>query len=254
MEMSNSFRYIGGMKLPIGFRFHPTDEELVVHYLNRKVCSLPLPASVIPELDVYQTNPWDLPGDSEEKMYFFSKRRGNVKRCGTTTFISGSGYWKAIGKDKQILTPGSSQPVGIKKSLVFYQLGIGRRPRCPRPRGFKTRWVMHEYCLVGSGTTPHYSTQKLMMQMGDWVVCRIYQKKRKAKKDGVKTQYWNGSMNTADMLIRPSNSIIDLLMEDSTDELGPPQPSASWSSGITEVSSDHDDQLDDEESSSAAIR
>ncbi|CAL5336268.1 unnamed protein product [Camellia sinensis] len=24
------------MKLPIGFRFHPTDEELVVHYLNRR--------------------------------------------------------------------------------------------------------------------------------------------------------------------------------------------------------------------------
>lgn len=52
----------GILKIPVGFRFHPTDEELLVHYLKRKVHSLPLPAAVIPELDVFQCNPWDLPG------------------------------------------------------------------------------------------------------------------------------------------------------------------------------------------------
>lgn len=53
----------GILKIPVGFRFHPTDEELVVHYLKRKVHSLPLPAAVIPELaDVFHYNPWDLPG------------------------------------------------------------------------------------------------------------------------------------------------------------------------------------------------
>ena len=52
----------GGIKLPIGYRFHPTDEELLVHYLKRKVLALPLPALVIPEFDVFQTHPWGLPG------------------------------------------------------------------------------------------------------------------------------------------------------------------------------------------------
>ena len=59
---SQNFVVNGGIKMPIGFRFHPTDEELVVHYLKRKASSLPLPASVIPEFDVFETDPWSLPG------------------------------------------------------------------------------------------------------------------------------------------------------------------------------------------------
>ncbi|KAI4325541.1 hypothetical protein MLD38_030926 [Melastoma candidum] len=47
--------------LPPGFRFHPTDEELVLHYLRRKVASAPLPVSIIAEVDIYKFNPWDLP-------------------------------------------------------------------------------------------------------------------------------------------------------------------------------------------------
>ena len=63
MEMPRFF-VSGGIKLPIGFRFRPTDEELLVHYLRRKVLAVPLPASVIPELDVFGTDPWGLPGKS----------------------------------------------------------------------------------------------------------------------------------------------------------------------------------------------
>lgn len=52
----------GEVRLPPGFRFHPTDEELVVQYLKRKVFSFPLPASIIPEVDLCKSDPWDLPG------------------------------------------------------------------------------------------------------------------------------------------------------------------------------------------------
>ena len=62
MGQRPNFVIQGGFKLPIGYRFHPTDEELVVHYLKRKVFSIPFPASVIPEFDVFQTDPWGLPG------------------------------------------------------------------------------------------------------------------------------------------------------------------------------------------------
>lgn len=53
------------IKLPPGFRFHPTDEELVVQYLRRKALSYPLPAAIIPEIDLLKFNPWDLPGKFE---------------------------------------------------------------------------------------------------------------------------------------------------------------------------------------------
>ncbi|XP_022139671.1 NAC transcription factor 25-like [Momordica charantia] len=65
MENSNS-AVIGHQKpnLPPGFRFHPTDEELVVHYLKRKATSLPLPVAVIAEVDLYKYDPWELPAKS----------------------------------------------------------------------------------------------------------------------------------------------------------------------------------------------
>ncbi|KAL8551465.1 hypothetical protein ACS0TY_000532 [Phlomoides rotata] len=162
----------GGVNLPIGFRFHPTDEELVLHYLKRKVFSLPLPATVIPELEVFHSNPSDLPGDLKEKRYFFCKRRSNfLKNC--SSINSDCGYWKATGKDKQIMIPGSNIVIGIKKSFVFYQ---GRK--------LKTQWIMHEFCLVGSLNSPCL-TQRLMMQVGDWVVCRLYQRKKRGRHQGI---------------------------------------------------------------------
>ena len=48
--------------LPPGFRFHPTDEELVVHYLKKKTASAPLPVAIIAEVDLYKFDPWELPG------------------------------------------------------------------------------------------------------------------------------------------------------------------------------------------------
>lgn len=51
------------VRLPPGFRFHPTDEELVDQYLKRKALGLTLPSFIIPEIDLSEHDPWDLPGD-----------------------------------------------------------------------------------------------------------------------------------------------------------------------------------------------
>lgn len=50
-------------QLPPGFRFHPTDEELVVHYLKKKIASVPLPVTIIAEIDLYKFDPWELPSN-----------------------------------------------------------------------------------------------------------------------------------------------------------------------------------------------
>lgn len=44
-----------------GFRFHPTDEELVGFYLKRKIQQRPLPIELIKQVDIYKYDPWDLP-------------------------------------------------------------------------------------------------------------------------------------------------------------------------------------------------
>lgn len=44
-----------------GFRFHPTDEELVSFYLKRKVEKRrPLSIEIIKQIDIYKYDPWDL--------------------------------------------------------------------------------------------------------------------------------------------------------------------------------------------------
>ncbi|TYI94459.1 hypothetical protein E1A91_D02G205700v1 [Gossypium mustelinum] len=79
----------GVLRLPHGFRFHPTDEELVVQYLGRKVLAWPLPASIIPEVDDYKADPGDLPGHLEQERYFFSTTEAkypNGNRSNRATF------------------------------------------------------------------------------------------------------------------------------------------------------------------------
>lgn len=52
----------GDDQIPLpGFRFHPTDEELVSFYLRRKVEKRPISLELIKQIDIYKHNPWDLP-------------------------------------------------------------------------------------------------------------------------------------------------------------------------------------------------
>lgn len=48
--------------LPPGFRFHPTDEELVSYYLTKKVLDSSFAVRAIAEVDLNKCEPWDLPG------------------------------------------------------------------------------------------------------------------------------------------------------------------------------------------------
>jgi hypothetical protein len=51
--------------VPPGFRFHPTDEELVGYYLRKKVASQKIDLDVIRDIDLYRIEPWDLQGISK---------------------------------------------------------------------------------------------------------------------------------------------------------------------------------------------
>ncbi|GKU93592.1 hypothetical protein SLEP1_g7172 [Rubroshorea leprosula] len=109
--------------LPPGFRFHPTDEELIIHYLQNKVASRPLPASAIAEIDLYKYNPWELPKKAlfgKDEWYFFSPR------------------------DRKYPNGARPNRAAVKKALVFY--------RARSPKGVKTDWIMNEYRLLGTAT------------------------------------------------------------------------------------------------------
>lgn len=48
--------------VPPGFRFHPTDEELLHYYLKKKISYHKFEMEVIREVDLNKLEPWDLQG------------------------------------------------------------------------------------------------------------------------------------------------------------------------------------------------
>ncbi|KAL2521939.1 NAC domain containing protein 28 [Forsythia ovata] len=161
------------VSLPPGFRFHPTDEELVAYYLKRKINGRKIELEIIPEVDLYKCEPWDLPGKSllpskDLEWYFFSPRDRKYPNGSRTNRATKGGYWKATGKDRKVNS--QTRAVGMKKTLVYYR---GRAPH-----GARSDWVMHEYrldereCETNSGLQDAYA------------LCRIFKKSLNAPKTG----------------------------------------------------------------------
>ncbi|RRT42055.1 hypothetical protein B296_00057384 [Ensete ventricosum] len=161
---------------PPGFRFHPTDEEIVLYYLKRKICGRRFRLAMIGDADVYKWEPWELPGmnrhlpwllfgssafpsffadsnlqlwllvvsadksalkSGDKQWYFFSPRDRKYPNGSRSNRATKFGYWKTTGKDRTISQ--NSKAMGNKKTLVYYH---GRAPK-----GERTNWVMHEYTL-----------------------------------------------------------------------------------------------------------
>lgn len=55
-----------------GFRFHPTEEELVEFYLRRKIEGKRFNVELITFLDLYRYDPWELPGINNTTTICFS--------------------------------------------------------------------------------------------------------------------------------------------------------------------------------------
>ena len=71
---------------PAGFKFRPTDEEVILHYLRPRAVNAPLPSSFIVDVDVLSHNPWELlPGRLHIHQLFFSKETYIIVYC---NFIS----------------------------------------------------------------------------------------------------------------------------------------------------------------------
>ncbi|PKU73255.1 NAC transcription factor 29-like [Dendrobium catenatum] len=178
-------RKVMNSHFPPGFRFNPTDQELINCYLTQKVsASLPSDWNIIADIDLYKFNPWDLPGEAffgEGEWFFFSPRERKYPNGVRPNRAAGVGYWKATGTDKPILSAGGSHCIGVKKALVFYE----GRP----PKGIKTEWVMHEYRLLDSVVAPSQSQkQKGSMRLDEWVLCRVRQRGNFPAKSGKLTE------------------------------------------------------------------
>lgn len=163
MNESSSSSSSHEAELP-GFRFHPTEEELLNFYLRSIVFGNKLHGEIIAFLNIYKHHPRELPGlariNGEREWYFFVPRDRKHGSGGRPNRTTESGFWKATGSDRKILSLSDPKKMlGAKKTLVFYE---GRAPR-----GRKTDWIMNEYRLSDACS---------QTQQQEIVLCKIYRK------------------------------------------------------------------------------
>ncbi|KAK7243887.1 hypothetical protein RIF29_38700 [Crotalaria pallida] len=171
-----------------GFRFHPTDEELVSFYLRRKLEEKPISIELIKQIDIYKFDPWDLPKASgsggEKEGYFYCQRGRKYRNSIRPNRVTGSGFWKATGIDKPVYSHGGegNDCIGLKKTLVYYRGSAGK--------GTKTDWMMHEFRLP-SNTTIDTNTKfanaknnntDIALEAEIWTLCRIFKRNVSQKK------------------------------------------------------------------------
>ncbi|XP_044441202.1 NAC domain-containing protein 43 [Triticum aestivum] len=187
----------GQSVVPPGFRFHPTEEELLTYYLAKKVASQRIDLDVIRDVDLNKLEPWDIQErcrigtGPQNDWYLFSHKDKKYPTGTRTNRATAAGFWKATGRDKAIYSAAGSGRIGMRKTLVFYK---GRAPH-----GHKSDWIMHEYRLDDAATTgknpanpaagnaPYYSGGSSPMggvagdqssaQEDGWVICRLFKKK-----------------------------------------------------------------------------
>ncbi|KAM6547636.1 hypothetical protein CsatB_019312 [Cannabis sativa] len=180
MEDNNGIINDNKSRIP-GFRFYPTEEELISFYLHNKLEGEREDLNrvinrVIPLLPIYEFNPWDLPrysgvacqGDPEQ-CFFFIARQESEARGGRPSRLTESGYWKATGSPSYVYSS-RNKIIGLKRTMVFYN---GRAPH-----GTKTQWKMNEYKAIQGEptTTPSATISHLPLLRQEFSLCRVYKK------------------------------------------------------------------------------
>ncbi|XP_056159380.1 NAC domain-containing protein 62-like [Syzygium oleosum] len=140
--------------LPVGYRFHPTDEEFVEHYLTNRVLGIVERPCIIPDVDICRWDPWELPqkfhgesiippDDKVQEWWFFCLQTSQQAKRSTP-----SGYWKKTGPDRNVKARDTNRVIGTKKTLVFHK-GRGSR-------AINTKWVIHEFHLLANDLNRNY--------------------------------------------------------------------------------------------------
>ncbi|KAK8621051.1 hypothetical protein V6N13_067495 [Hibiscus sabdariffa] len=170
-----------------GFRFYPTEEELVSFYLHNKLQGKQqhldnlINNRVIPVVDIYGFNPSDLPQFSvtlchkdPEQWFFFVPRNESEARGGRPKRLTDSGYWKATGSPGFVYAS-DGRPIGFKRTMVFYN---GKAPG-----GTKTDWKMNEYKAFEGEVSPAALADcaQLPPLRQEFSLCRVYKKSKCAR-------------------------------------------------------------------------
>ncbi|WCJ22533.1 NAC domain containing protein 35 [Euphorbia peplus] len=153
------------MNRRVGYRFHPTDEELIDYFLRSKINGTLLNDGDVLLIDICKFDPWELPkyaaqGPNEDVWYFFHKRELKNKNSSKPRYnrSTKTGHWKPTGKVRPVKAKRSRAEIGVKKTLVFYKYAESNKE-------LRTNWVIHEY-----------EPKSFPSHQADLVLCKLKEK------------------------------------------------------------------------------
>ncbi|CAN1757448.1 NAC domain-containing protein 37 [Linum perenne] len=157
--------------VPPGFRFHPTDEELVGYYLRKKVASQKIDLDVIRDIDLYRIEPWDLQErcrigyEEQHEWYFFSHKDKKYPTGTRTNRATMAGFWKATGRDKAVYDDKTKLLIGMRKTLEEGWVvcrAFKKRSTNKRIQAYSTSYIPYEDSISSpsllNDPTDHYYT------------------------------------------------------------------------------------------------
>ncbi|XP_058742122.1 NAC domain containing protein 52-like [Vicia villosa] len=124
----------------VGYRFDPTDDDLMSFYLRKKIFNQPLTFHGILQFDVFQTEPWRLPIDtrnsfSDRKYYFFDVRNGRFENMDIRA--AGNGEWRIVEKRKEVSLRRSRYFIGRKNTFEYWKM--------EGTQVVRSEWMMEEF-------------------------------------------------------------------------------------------------------------
>ncbi|KAK2654383.1 hypothetical protein Ddye_014239 [Dipteronia dyeriana] len=149
----------------VGYRFNPTDKELIVGYLFNKVHGNPLPSTfAVNECDVYgDSRAWKglFEALKEDTLYFFTRLKKKTEKGKRIDRATDSGTWKGQQVDQEIFCHNDNHQmvhIGSRRNFSFIpKKGIQES---------RYTWVMHEYrldgCLLDQNNNPYELCKKMM--------------------------------------------------------------------------------------------
>nr|TKS14601.1 hypothetical protein D5086_0000046750 [Populus alba] len=155
-----------------GFKFQPTNEELLSKYLVPKTRGDIMGCFPMAVVNLCEHEPWDLPGRSIIKFagqvtwYFLCPRdlRGKVQRRKTK-----AGYWKSTCRPKSITAEGTKKKIGVMRTLRFYENEV------------RTGWMMYELDLIANSS---------QFKKGQYVLCKLeFNSKGEKSKEGEQSHH-----------------------------------------------------------------
>ncbi|KAF7847936.1 hypothetical protein BT93_L2435 [Corymbia citriodora subsp. variegata] len=221
---------------PTGFRFYPTEEELISFYLHNQLegSLQDRLRRIIPFLDIYATEPWNLPeilgsDDSANSSQIVRKvltfievlcilcccrafRRALPRRQRAVVLLrSDAGERSHMRETEQ---KHDNKMIGMKKSMVFY---VGKAPT-----GRKTKWKLNEYRAIeiistrdsnsSSSSMPTFRLRREVTLCRVYVVsgrCRAFDRRPLELGAGETIQGGDGSSGSGGESASPSGLVIE---------------------------------------------